>query len=894
MIIRLTNTIGAIGRRLGIVTKNLQMWLGFYKSEIIGKDLVVNGDFATDSDWTKQAGWTISGGVANVDSSVAGSTNITSTNLTLTIGSTYDVEYYVDSASGIGVASTVGGVGESVFSIATGNRVRTIVATSTQGFILSASGSTTLAQISNVTVKEVTQFVKDKSTNSNDAKLFTGKALSFNGNDYVDCGVIDAINSDVVSVAFWSKVDSGANMLNSNILGSMTSGGAWGTLLVRFSNNTTFKVLWNNAYSKSVTIPDVRDGAWHRYVVVRSGSGSNLSLDIYIDGVSVSTVVGTYTSNFSIGRGGDYNGGYLRGEVSDVEVYDAKLELDDVVFDYANPNHLVTDNPNTTLTLSNLSAYYALSEGSGNKIYDSTGLGAELVENGDFEDGFTSWANGSAWSIVSDAAHLTNSNSATNSTLTSNSTLISTSSYKATYTITDYVSGELALVVGNVSIPSTNGTHTVTFDGATSFSIKRKGGATDLTIDNISVKEVKADDGTAYDQDGAVIGATWVDQQPTIPQLGLMDWSKGNNLIPFSEDFSEFTNNNSTTSLNTISSPLGDITADTIISNTSSTFSGVYEGVNSISAGDYTFSVWLKSSNITALSLRLRADSTQLAVENITITSDWVRYSITATAPITSVFQTHVFLNADGISGTSNVGDEVYIWGAQLEESSTVGSYIGTNGLAASNATLVQNPNDKGKDVLGNSLRLRERGFNLDGTGYAEVADDDSLDFGTGDFSIEMWAKFAFLHKGSSWNSAVSLGGSVVSTTSSALATKSGKFYFNIGGTTTVSSTPTLVEGQWYHVVGTRTGTTMRLYIDSAVETSTSTSSQTVTNANVKKIGDDTDHSYDRHYEDLIDEVRLYNRALTQKEITNNRKVGLSSHKVGSAFSTEFSSEFGF
>ena len=86
----------------------------------------------------------------------------------------------------------------------------------------------------------------------------------------------------------------------------------------------------------------------------------------------------------------------------------------------------------------------------------------------------------------------------------------------------------------------------------------------------------------------------------------------------------------------------------------------------------------------------------------------------------------------------------------------------------------------------------------------------------------------------------------------------------------------------------------MRLYIDSAVETSTSTSSQTVTNANVKKIGDDTDHSYDRHYEDLIDEVRLYNRALTQKEITNNRKVGLSSHKVGSAFSTEFSSEFGF
>ena len=37
--------------------------------ELLGSELVTNGDFATDSDWTKGTGWTISGGNANSDGS---------------------------------------------------------------------------------------------------------------------------------------------------------------------------------------------------------------------------------------------------------------------------------------------------------------------------------------------------------------------------------------------------------------------------------------------------------------------------------------------------------------------------------------------------------------------------------------------------------------------------------------------------------------------------------------------------------------------------------------------------------------------------------------------------------------------------------------------------------
>jgi len=162
---------------------------------------------------------------------------------------------------------------------------------------------------------------------------------------------------------------------------------------------------------------------------------------------------------------------------------------------------------------------------------------------------------------------------------------------------------------------------------------------------------------------------------------------------------------------------------------------------------------------------------------------------------------------------------------------------------------------------------------------YVEIGDNDTLDFGTGDFTIECWAKFAFINKNSTWNSVVSLGGSIVSTTSAGLATKSGKFYFNIGGTTTIGSTPTLVVGDWYHVVGTRTGTTMRLYIDSVVESSTATSSQTVTNTSNKTIGDDTDATYNRAYEDAIDGVKIYNKALDGTEILRNYNATKGSHR---------------
>ena len=54
-----------------------------------GKELVVNGDFATDSDWTKGAGWTISDGKATKSGSDLA--YLTQSSLSAVVGKTYKV-----------------------------------------------------------------------------------------------------------------------------------------------------------------------------------------------------------------------------------------------------------------------------------------------------------------------------------------------------------------------------------------------------------------------------------------------------------------------------------------------------------------------------------------------------------------------------------------------------------------------------------------------------------------------------------------------------------------------------------------------------------------------------------------------------------------------------------
>jgi len=105
---------------------------------------------------------------------------------------------------------------------------------------------------------------------------------------------------------------------------------------------------------------------------------------------------------------------------------------------------------------------------------------------------------------------------------------------------------------------------------------------------------------------------------------------------------------------------------------------------------DYTFSVWVRSTG-TASEVRLIVGDTQ-SIANVQISTEWQRFSITKTNNASNLVRAYVQM--------LNVGDEVEVWGAQLEEGSTATPYIKTTNLPSAAPRFDHDP------VTGESLGL--------------------------------------------------------------------------------------------------------------------------------------------------------------------------------------------
>jgi hypothetical protein len=104
----------------------------------VGRDVVLNGDFASDTIWSKGTGWTIAAGVANCDGSQVGASNLTQTTLTesnLEYEVTFTISNYV---AGQVRPSLGGGAGTGTFRSADGTYVETLTATSPPALALVA------------------------------------------------------------------------------------------------------------------------------------------------------------------------------------------------------------------------------------------------------------------------------------------------------------------------------------------------------------------------------------------------------------------------------------------------------------------------------------------------------------------------------------------------------------------------------------------------------------------------------------------------------------------------------------------------------------------------------------------------------------------------------------
>ena len=176
--------------------------------------------------------------------------------------------------------------------------------------------------------------------------------------------------------------------------------------------------------------------------------------------------------------------------------------------------------------------------------------------------------------------------------------------------------------------------------------------------------------------------------------------SSTTNLIPYSEDLSQWTTFRSSVALNQIISPDGTLSADKIIQELGQTNSGgVFANTQTLlNTTVYTYSVFLKAGGYNLACFRVNdnqyawfdlSDGTVGSLvrgENSSIENHkngWYRCSFTFTTT-TTLGKPHIYIaDSDGslvLSGSDGVKG-IYAWGAQLEQQTQAETYAKTTGL---------------------------------------------------------------------------------------------------------------------------------------------------------------------------------------------------------------------
>jgi hypothetical protein len=170
------------------------------------------------------------------------------------------------------------------------------------------------------------------------------------------------------------------------------------------------------------------------------------------------------------------------------------------------------------------------------------------------------------------------------------------------------------------------------------------------------------------------------------------------NLLTYSEQFDNaaWTKTDCTITANTIVSPNGSLTGDSIISN-AGVLGRVTQNTSQITDTTYTFSTFAKANQYTFCQLRLTgavvvaitrayfnlATGTITGAVNCTasiapVGDGWYRCSITYSTTSTATATPRIYGQVDAADTVGDGTSGIYIWGAQMEQSSTLGEYIPT------------------------------------------------------------------------------------------------------------------------------------------------------------------------------------------------------------------------
>jgi len=169
---------------------------------------------------------------------------------------------------------------------------------------------------------------------------------------------------------------------------------------------------------------------------------------------------------------------------------------------------------------------------------------------------------------------------------------------------------------------------------------------------------------------------------------------------------------------------------------------------------------------------------------------------------------------------------------------------------------------------------------------FIEVADNSSLDFGTGNFTVEYWfrklastSSYSNLWGVNKWNTGASPGTNEWSLIIGNGITGAGNNYsfdVEVGSTIyrTGPSTEVLSLNVWYQLIGIREGGSIKIYLNGVLKQNTSpvgfSASSSINNVSGRnlRINNSALNQYYTNCDNAI--VRIYNKALSETEVLQN------------------------
>lgn len=395
-------------------------------------------------------------------------------------------------------------------------------------------------------------------------------------------------------------------------------------------------------------------------------------------------------------------------------------------------------------------------------------------------------------------------------------------------------------------------------------------------------------DGSGNGNHGTISGATWTSGiGAPVAQTALVGWNKGTNLLPYSEQFDQWTQTDSSVSDNVESAPNGTTTADKwVIDSGQNSTADIRQNISSSVGQDYLLYVFAKAGEFSKFQL----DTSNSQFSDVNVDFDLSTGSIVSSGGDnvtegiidkgngwylcymvgTAIAGSGSFIIRNDATQTGDGSKGMYLWGGGYVQASDITTYIPTiDATAQTSPVLLPQGLTANKDITGvNSVFRNAYALNLDGKSWAEVHDNASLDI-TDAITLECWFydtdSGAFSGVIGKWKDTTQRTYAIIKNNGS------NNFLLRISTDGSAQAGPTITNTNygWIHLVLTYDGANVKGYKNGVYQSQAALTGSIATNdlpVEIGRYGQSTGSQYDNQ----IALPRIYNRALTATEVARN------------------------